>query len=50
MASTGQAPTQTPQSAHFPGSIKRFPFFSEIASVGHSLSQALQFVQASLTL
>jgi hypothetical protein len=45
MASTGQAPEQAPQSTHFAESIQRFAFFSEIASAGHSLSQAPQFVQ-----
>jgi hypothetical protein len=50
MASVGQLGTQAPQLTHFAASIQRFPSFSEIASVGHSLSQAEQFTQASVIL
>jgi len=50
MAWTGQVAEQAPQSKHFPASIVRFPFCSEIASAGQSLSHAPQLVQASLTL
>jgi hypothetical protein len=45
MASTGQSLAQTPQPAHLAASIQRFPFFSEIASVGQFPSQAPQLVQ-----
>jgi hypothetical protein len=47
IASVGQTPAQAPQSWHLPGSIQRILSFSEIASTGHSLSQAPQFMQAS---
>jgi hypothetical protein len=50
MASTGQTPAQEPQSLHLPGSIQRRLSFSEIASVGHSLSQEPQLTHASLIL
>jgi hypothetical protein len=50
IASVGQTAAQEPQSVHLSGSIQRRPFFSEIASTGHSGSQAPQFTQASVTL
>jgi hypothetical protein len=50
MASVGQTPAQAPHSVHFSGSIQRVLSFSEIASTGHSLSQAPQFAHASLIL
>jgi hypothetical protein len=50
MASVGQTAAQLPQSVHLAGSIQRNPFFSLIASTGHSESQAAQFTQASVTL
>jgi hypothetical protein len=50
MASVGQTEAQVPQSVHLSGSIQRIPFFSEMASTGHSGSQAPQLTQASLIL
>jgi len=50
MASVGQVEAQAPQSMHLEESIQRAPFFSLIASTGHSGSQAPQFTQASVTL
>ena len=50
IASVGQTEAQLPQSVHKSGSIQRRPFFSLIASTGHSESQAAQLTQASVTL
>jgi len=50
IASVGQTEAQLPQSVHLSGSIQRRPFFSLIASTGHSESQAAQLTQASVTL
>lgn len=50
MASVGQEEMQAPQSTQLAGSIHRAPFFSLIAPVGHSPSQAPQLTQASVIL
>lgn len=50
IASVGQTEAQAPHSVHLSGSIQRIPFFSLIASTGHSGSHAPQFTQASVIL
>jgi hypothetical protein len=50
MASVGQDDWQAPQSTQRAGSIQRASFFSEMAPLGHSLSQAPQLMQASVIL
>jgi hypothetical protein len=50
IASVGHTDAQLPQSMQVSGLIQRASFFSLIAVTGHSLSQAPQLTQASVTL
>jgi len=50
IASVGQTGTHAPQFTHLSGSIHLLLSFSLIAPTAHSLSQAPQFTQPSVTL